>query len=131
MAKREEAKKGPDPTDIYVGGRVKVARVMVCLSQETLGDALGITFQQVQKYEKGTNRISASKLQMIATALDRPVGWFFGDDGKLPKKEGADILLQMLGSPGGVALAQDYIAIKRNNDRHVVANVAHALARAG
>ena len=59
------AKKFPNPIDKHVGGRVRMRRMMLDMSQETLGEALGITFQQVQKYEKGTNRISASRLQHI------------------------------------------------------------------
>ena len=60
------AKKAPNPTDKHVGGRVRMRRMMLAMSQEKLGDALGLTFQQVQKYEKGTNRIGASRLQQIS-----------------------------------------------------------------
>jgi DNA-binding XRE family transcriptional regulator len=59
--------KSPDPTDKHVGNRVRMRRMMLDMSQTKLGDALGITFQQVQKYEKGTNRISASRLQQSLT----------------------------------------------------------------
>ena len=60
------AKKAPNPIDKHVGSRVRMRRMMLSMSQEKLGDALGLTFQQVQKYEKGTNRIGASRLQQIA-----------------------------------------------------------------
>ena len=60
------AKKAPNPIDKHVGSRVRMRRMMLGMSQEKLGDALGLTFQQVQKYEKGTNRIGASRLQQIA-----------------------------------------------------------------
>jgi len=69
----------PDPIDIHVGSRVKLHRRMLGISQEKHGDSLGITFQQVQKYEKGTNRISASPLQHIAAILSVPVSSFFED----------------------------------------------------
>jgi len=59
------AKKIPNPIDKHVGSRVRMRRMMLSMSQEKLGDALGLTFQQVQKYEKGTNRISASRLQQM------------------------------------------------------------------
>jgi transcriptional regulator with XRE-family HTH domain len=66
-------KNGAHPTDTHVGKRVRMRRMMLGMSQEMLGDALGVTFQQVQKYEKGTNRISASRLQRISDVLQVPV----------------------------------------------------------
>ncbi len=77
------AKKSPNPTDKYVGSRVRMRRLMLEMSQEKLGEKLGLTFQQVQKYEKGTNRIGASRLQQISQILQVPVAFFF---------EGAPIL---------------------------------------
>src|ERR1041384_4005290 len=71
------AKKAPNPTDKHVGSRVRMRRMMLNMSQEKLGDSLGLTFQQVQKYEKGTNRIGASRLQQIAHILQVPVSFFF------------------------------------------------------
>src|SRR5438445_13031406 len=71
------AKKAPNPTDKHVGARVRMRRMMLSMSQEKLGDALSLTFQQVQKYEKGTNRIGASRLQQIAHSLQVPVSFFF------------------------------------------------------
>jgi transcriptional regulator with XRE-family HTH domain len=77
------AKKSPNPIDIHVGNRVRMRRKMLGMSQEKLGDALGLTFQQVQKYEKGANRIGASRLQHISSILQVPIPFFF---------EGAPIL---------------------------------------
>ena len=71
------AKKAPNPIDKHVGSRVRMRRMMLGMSQEKLGDALGLTFQQVQKYEKGTNRIGASRLQQISLILQVPVSFFF------------------------------------------------------
>ena len=71
------AKKAPNPTDKHVGARVRMRRMMLGMSQEKLGDALGLTFQQVQKYEKGANRIGASRLQQISHILQVPVAFFF------------------------------------------------------
>ena len=71
------AKKVPNPIDKHVGSRVRMRRMMLGMSQEKLGDALGLTFQQVQKYEKGTNRIGASRLQQISLILQVPVAFFF------------------------------------------------------
>src|SRR6202161_1024268 len=71
------AKKSPNPIDKHVGSRVRMRRMMLSMSQEKLGNALGLTFQQVQKYEKGTNRIGASRLQQISQILQVPVSFFF------------------------------------------------------
>jgi transcriptional regulator with XRE-family HTH domain len=71
------AKKAPNPVDKHVGSRVRMRRMMLGMSQEKLGNALGLTFQQVQKYEKGTNRIGASRLQQIAHIVQVPVAFFF------------------------------------------------------
>jgi len=70
-------KKAPNPVDKHVGSRVRMRRMMLSMSQEKLGDALGLTFQQVQKYEKGSNRIGASRLQQISLILQVPVSFFF------------------------------------------------------
>ncbi|MGI9354371.1 MAG: helix-turn-helix domain-containing protein [Rhizobiaceae bacterium] len=69
--------RNPHPIDVHVGGRVRLRRTMLRISQEVLGKELGVTFQQVQKYEKGTNRISASKLYEICQALSVQVSFFF------------------------------------------------------
>jgi len=69
--------KVPNPIDVHVGTRVRMRRMLLGISQEKLGEALGLTFQQVQKYEKGTNRIGASRLQQIAKTLNVPPSFFF------------------------------------------------------
>ena len=70
-------KKAPNPIDKHVGSRVRMRRLMLAMSQEKLGAALGLTFQQVQKYEKGANRIGASRLQQMSDILQVPVEFFF------------------------------------------------------
>src|SRR6516162_2502023 len=69
--------KAPNPTDKHVGSRVRMRRLMLAMSQEKLGAALGLTFQQVQKYEKGTNRMGASRLQQMSHILQVPIEFFF------------------------------------------------------
>src|SRR3978361_438193 len=69
--------KAPNPVDKYVGSRGRMRRIMLGMSQEKLGEALGLTFQQVQKYEKGTNRIGASRIQKICDVLEVPVSFLF------------------------------------------------------
>ena len=70
---------GPHPVDIHVGSRIRMRRTLLGLSQEKLGDALGLTFQQVQKYERGANRVGSSRLFEISRLLDVPVSFFFED----------------------------------------------------
>src|SRR3954470_20065504 len=77
-------KKSPNSVDRHVGARIRMRRVMLTLSQTQLGDALGLTFQQVQKYEKGTNRIGASRLQHISRILQVPVAYFFEGAPEIP-----------------------------------------------
>lgn len=81
-------KKVPNPIDIHVGSRVRMRRILLGMSQEKLGEALNLTFQQVQKYEKGTNRIGASRLQQISKTLNVPPSYFF--DGAPSFEGGAD-----------------------------------------
>jgi transcriptional regulator with XRE-family HTH domain len=69
----------PRPVDVHVGSRVRLRRTMLGMSQEKLGQALGLTFQQVQKYERGTNRVGASRLWELSKILDVPVSFFFDD----------------------------------------------------
>src|SRR5438132_8945295 len=82
------AKKAPNPIDKHVGSRVRMRRMMMSMSQEKLGDALGLTFQQVQKYEKGTNRIGASRMQQISNILQVPVSFFFDGAPNMPGHTG-------------------------------------------
>ena len=78
-ADRPDREHRPSPIDVHVGGRVRLRRTLMGMSQERLGEALGLTFQQVQKYERGVNRIGASRLFNLARVLDVPIGFFFDD----------------------------------------------------
>lgn len=79
VTERPERDSRPSPIDIHVGSRVRLRRTLLGMSQERLGDALGLTFQQVQKYERGVNRIGASRLFDISRVLDVPISYFFDD----------------------------------------------------
>ena len=70
---------GPSPMDVHVGARIRLRRTMLGMSQERLGDALGLTFQQVQKYERGVNRVGASRLFDVSRALDVPISFYYDD----------------------------------------------------
>ena len=76
---RKRGSGGPNPVDIHVGGRVRLRRTLLGMSQEKLGKAIGLTFQQVQKYERGTNRIGSSRLFDLSRVLDVPLSYFFED----------------------------------------------------
>ncbi len=82
---------GPRPVDVHVGGRVRARRTLIGMSQEELGRNLGMSFQQIQKNEKGMNRMAASRLWVISLVLGRPISWFFEGIGK-QKRKGDDLL---------------------------------------
>jgi len=112
-------KKMPNPTDKHVGSRVRMRRIMLGMSQEKLGDALGLTFQQVQKYEKGTNRIGASRLQQIAHFLQVPVSFFFEGAPDLPAGPASTMeapspsyVSDFLATSDGLALTKAFMRIK-------------------
>lgn len=73
----KKTKGGPSQVDVHVGQRLRVRRALLGLSQEKLADALGLTFQQIQKYERGTNRVSAGRLYSLSKILDVPISYFF------------------------------------------------------
>jgi transcriptional regulator with XRE-family HTH domain len=111
--------KTPNPVDQHVGSRVRVRRRMLAMSQGKLGDALGITFQQVQKYEKGTNRIGAGRLQEISHILQVPIAFFYEgaiDESVLAKSEASTRSLAMLddfvSSSEGLRLIQSFMRIE-------------------
>lgn len=91
----------PSPIDVHVGSRVRLRRTLLGMSQEKLGEALGLTFQQVQKYERGVNRIGASRLFDLARVLDVPIGFFFDD---MPEVNGGNVAVRRT---AGFAETQD------------------------
>lgn len=126
--------KSPNAIDVYVGGRLRLRRKVLGLSQGSLADALGITFQQVQKYEKGMNRIGASRLQRIAEILKVPVGFFFENNTSAspdvePRRETDDVTLFMT-SKEGVALSRAFLAIEDPNVRQKLLALTRSLGSA-
>jgi transcriptional regulator with XRE-family HTH domain len=106
----------PSPIDKYVGSRVRMRRLMLGMSQEKLSDALGITFQQVQKYEKGMNRISASRLQQISHFLRIPVTFFFEGVPDVPRQSmdeapSTAYVSEFLATSDGLALTKAFMRI--------------------
>ena len=120
--------KNPHQTDIYVGERVRIARNMAGLSQIALANRLDITFQQLQKYEKGVNRISASRLHMIALATHKPVEWFFeGLEQNLPDEAGSS-LEQAFHSTDGSRLLHTFAGASET-ERRLIANLATTIVK--
>ena len=125
--------KRPNPTDIYVGSRVRMRRKMLGLSQEKLGEKLGITFQQIQKYEKGTNRVGASRLQAMAGALEVPVSYFFPDatasaENPGMQEEGAGFMMDLMSTSEGLELSRAFVRIGNAKVRRKLVDLARALA---
>lgn len=129
-------KKQPNPIDIHVGSRIRLRRTMLGMSQEKLGEALGITFQQVQKYEKGTNRVGASRLQNIAAILGVPVAFFFEDapgdtvdaaQGGV-NESSSTYVVNFLSSAEGLQLNRAFVKISDARVRRRIIDLVRALA---
>jgi transcriptional regulator with XRE-family HTH domain len=127
-------KKVPDLTDKHVGARVRMRRMMLKMSQEKLGDALGLTFQQVQKYEKGTNRIGASRLQHISNILQVPVSFFFEGGPHLSEHSGMSeapspaYVSDFLATSDGLALTKSFMKIKNGKLRRRIVELVEQVA---
>lgn len=130
-------KKTPDPIDRHVGSRVRMQRVLMKMSQEKLGDALGLTFQQVQKYEKGLNRIGASRLQQISKTLNVPPSFFFEGaptSAAPPAAESADDdgssqgVVDFLSTAEGLHLNRSFARIRNAKVRKRIIELVAALA---
>ena len=128
-------KKSPNPIDKHVGSRVRMRRMMISMSQEKLGDQLGITFQQIQKYEKGTNRIGASRLQHIANVLGVPVAFFFegaptlqaGGSGAFSESPSPAYVSDFLATSDGLALVKSFMRVKDAKVRRRIVDLVEAM----
>src|SRR5262249_23297475 len=125
-------KKKPNPTDRHVGARVRMRRLMLDMTQTELADGLGLTFQQVQKYEKGANRIGASRLQHIADILQVPVSFFFDgaiETGEFKAIEPKSLFVSdFLASSEGVALVKAYMKIKDTKLRRCIVQLVEQIS---
>jgi len=115
-----------DPVDIAVGARIRLLRKLRGLSQQALAEAAGVTFQQIQKYERGANRVSASMLTRIAQALDTPMAEMFGDAGAAAGG-GIDEVATLLGEPGALELLRAFTALPRGPARAALVDFVRAL----
>ncbi len=124
----------PNPVDRHVGSRIRMRRMLAGISQERLGDSLGVTFQQIQKYEKGSNRVSASRLQHIARMLDVPVSFFF--DGAPSSEQvlagagqqAGEYVADFLATSEGVHLMKAFSQIKDSRARRRIIDLVETLA---
>ncbi|TCT43048.1 helix-turn-helix domain-containing protein [Martelella mediterranea] len=131
-----ENKKKPNPIDVHVGSRIRLRRTMLGMSQEKLGESLGITFQQIQKYEKGTNRVGASRLQNISTILNVPVSFFFedapGEHGTsasgMAEASSSSYVVDFLSSSEGLQLNRAFVKINDPKVRRKLVDLVKTLA---
>jgi transcriptional regulator with XRE-family HTH domain len=132
--KQAIAKKAPNPIDKHVGSRVRLRRMMLGMSQTKLGDGLGLTFQQVQKYEKGTNRMGASRLQHISHLLQVPVPFFFEGAPHLSGQPGFGTapspayVSDYLATTDGLALTKAFMRIKELSLRRRIVALVEEIA---
>ena len=126
-------RRDPNYIDVHVGSRIRMRRQLISMSQEKLGELLGITFQQVQKYEKGSNRISASRLFFAAKILGVPVQAFFedlpsteGDAGFSESNEENSVMSSMMNAEG-IKLAKAFRDADNSTKRKLIANLARAI----
>ncbi|MBL0406452.1 helix-turn-helix transcriptional regulator [Microvirga aerilata] len=126
-------KKSPNQIDKHIGSRVRARRIMLGMSQEKLADAIGLTFQQIQKYEKGVNRIGASRLLHIAGILDVSIEFFF--EGLPGLRAGGfsddSLVADFLTRPESDRLVRGFLKLKDDEARRKVADLVDWLASAG
>jgi transcriptional regulator with XRE-family HTH domain len=129
--------KKPHPIDVHVGGRVRLRRTMLGMSQDKLADSLGLTFQQIQKYEKGVNRIGASRVFEISRVLGVPIQFFFDDFDIVSGRsygfaeQGADdgmAMMELLNTPEGVQLCKHFSSIRDPKIRKRVLELVKSLS---
>ena len=122
-------KKQTNPIDIQVGNRVRIRRMLIGMSQERLGDLLGLTFQQVQKYEKGVNRIGAGRLYEVSRILNVPVDFFYeGVAASGQEPEGTPSVMEFVSSGEGLQLALAFMKIKDVRVRKRMLDLVKSLA---
>jgi transcriptional regulator with XRE-family HTH domain len=123
--------RGPDQVDKHIGKRIRLRRLMLNLSQTDVADALGLTFQQIQKYEKGSNRLSAGRLLRVAILLEVPLTYFYQDapgvSGLATKVAIPEFVTDMLMTSSGIALARAFGKVKQTKVRRCIINFVDAV----
>jgi transcriptional regulator with XRE-family HTH domain len=121
--------KKPDPVDIHVGKSIRIFRMAKRLSQTDVGKALGITFQQVQKYEKGSNRVGSSRLAKLAQILDVPINRFFEDGGKAVQGASGGIVIDLLSKPYALRMLKALADVPENKTRLALVELTESIAK--
>lgn len=117
----------PDPVDVAVGARIRLRRKQLGISQSKLADAIGVTFQQVQKYERGANRVSASTLAKMAGPLDCKISDLFGETPDGNEAGGDRELFAVLKTPGATDMLQAYAGVRNSDARTALINLARSI----
>ena len=129
-----------NPVDIHVGSRIRLRRKVLRMTQEQLGEQLGVTFQQVQKYERGSNRVGAGRLFSLAKSLDVPITYFFeglpdfhyvqedSSDLEAAEPDQPDFIYEFIRSPDGLELAKAFSKIGKKSVRRKLLELARSLA---
>ena len=138
ISKPALGKKSPNPVDVHVGSRVRLRRMLVGLSQEKLGQRMGLTFQQIQKYEKGLNRIGASRLYKLSQILEVPVGFFYEGMTQIGETANAGMaeenteafLYEFLNTRDGLELNRAFVKVSDVNIRKSIIDLVRSLGRA-
>jgi len=132
MDKSEAADRGPNPVDRHVGLRIRMRRKELGVSQEKLAESIGLTFQQVQKYERAANRVSASKLWEMSRALSINIGYFYeglGDGVEIPGSNlPCETLQDFLLTPEGMELATVFPKVAKGRVRRKILDLVRAMA---
>lgn len=136
----EKGSRRPNPIDVHVGGRVRLQRMLLGISQEKLGERLGLTFQQIQKYEKGVNRIGASRLFDLAQVLGVPVQFFYDDAPAIETagaaagfadRPGDNYIFDFLNTREGLELNKAFARISDPKARRAILDLVRSLAEGG
>ncbi len=137
--KAEQGARRPNPIDVHVGGRVRLRRMLLGMSQEKLGEQLGLTFQQIQKYEKGVNRIGASRLFDLAHVLGVPIQFFYDEaptamtslgsvPGMAETSSNDSYVVDFLSSRDGLELNKAFVRINSSKVRRSIVELVRSLA---
>jgi transcriptional regulator with XRE-family HTH domain len=132
-SERRNTSRRLDPLDVLVGKRIRTQRLVRKMSQSDLGKQLGITFQQIQKYESGVNRVGAGRLQLIAKIFELPVNVFFGEDGATQDASEAtnEAVLNFLNTARAVKLVKDFARVKDPALQQAIVSLVEKIADTG
>lgn len=125
--------KAPSQADVHIGKRIRIRRMLLGVSQEKLGEVLGVTFQQIQKYEKGANRISAGRLQHIGSILGVPASYFYAglSDGEMKSNPIEGAVVDVMSTNEGLRLAKAFAVIDDRQLRFKLVELAEAISQSG